>query len=125
MAWDKDKAVQHLNANARASSKGFCARFVRHAVSAGGIDVPPTSSAKDYGPSLIAAGFQEISPTPSNYEKGDVVVIQPATGHSHGHMAMYNGTQWVSDFKQQNGLYPGETYRTEKPDYKVYRYQAQ
>ena len=56
------------------------------------------------------------------YEAGDVVVIQPAMGHLHGHMAMYNGKIWISDFKQQNGLYPGEAYRKEKPVFKIYRY---
>lgn len=59
-----------------------------------------------------------------------------------GHIAIYNGTQWVSDFKQkiyvlkgthnphhyqesdtpiQNSLYPGPGYRTENPPYMIYR----
>ena len=54
---------------------------------------------------------------------GDVAIIQPIAGHPHGHMAMFNGTQWVSDFKQQHGLYPNTAYRSLKPPFTIYRYQ--
>ncbi|MBP5132993.1 CHAP domain-containing protein, partial [Pseudomonas protegens] len=53
---------------------------------------------------------------------GDVVIIQPIAGHPHGHMAMFNGTLWVSDFKQLHGFYPGHSYRVHKPAYKIYRH---
>ena len=29
------------------------------------------------------------------------MVILPFTGHKYGHIAMYNGQQWISDFKQR------------------------
>jgi len=31
---------------------------------------------------------------------GDIRVIQPISGHPHGHMQIYTGSGWVSDFKQ-------------------------
>jgi len=34
---------------------------------------------------------------------------------------MYNGTQWVSDFKQRT-LMPGEDYRISNPSYVIYRF---
>lgn len=121
MAWDVDKAVKHLTSNAQGSSTGKCARYVREAIEAGGVTLARTLSAKDYGVSLLAAGFSEQSPAPATYAKGDVVVIAGFAAHPHGHIAMYDGSNWVSDFSQ-SGLYPGANYRKEKPSYKVYRY---
>ncbi|MBB5427447.1 hypothetical protein HDG40_005626 [Paraburkholderia sp. JPY158] len=42
--------------------------------------------------------------------------------HPHGHMAMYDGQYWISDFKQWHGFYPGPDYGSARPDYKVYRH---
>jgi len=38
---------------------------------------------------------------PDNYtpQKGDIVVIGANKNHKAGHIAMYNGSQWISDFK--------------------------
>jgi hypothetical protein len=68
------------------------------------------------------AGFVEVI-NPHTPMAGDVVIIQPITGHPDGHMAMYDGFIWISDFKQQHGLYPSEGYRTVAPPYKIYRHQ--
>lgn len=55
-------------------------------------------------------------------QSGDVAVIQPIPGHPDGHMSMYDGKEWISDFKQLHGLYPSQTYRTAQPSYKIYRH---
>jgi hypothetical protein len=117
--WNAAMAVDHAENHARGSSQGRCAQYVREAIEAGGIMLMRQNDAKDYGRSLICAGFYEMlgSPLP-----GDIVVIQPAPGHSHGHMAIYNGTQWISDFKQMHGLYPGPAYRDYRPPYQIYRH---
>lgn len=118
--WDKKAAVTYLGEHARSASHGRCAEYVRKAVEAGGLRLNRRTSAKDYGDSLVAAGFtaQEVS----ILNAGDIVVIQPITGHRHGHVAMYDGTKWVSDFKQNNGLYPSESYRKLKPTFVIYRH---
>lgn len=68
------------------------------------------------------AGFSELMVCcPLSYVAGDVVVIDGIPSSPDGHMAMYNGTEWVSDFVQRD-LYPGPRYRTSQPSYKVYRY---
>lgn len=118
--WDKDAAVEYLNANARPHSVSRCAEFVRLAIEAGGLRLLRANSAKDYGRSLEIAGFAIIGPTLPT--PGDVVIIQPCPGQRHGHMAMYNGSNWVSDFKQMHGLYPGPAYRRLKPDFSIYQY---
>ncbi len=119
MPWDIYAATKYADSHAKPKSIGKCAEYVRKAIEKGGIYLSHTLSAKNYGPIMKAAGFSEILTSP---KAGDVVVIQPAPGHPHGHMAIYDGTQWVSDFKQQHGFYPGASYRAAKPIYKIYRH---
>jgi hypothetical protein len=116
MPWDKTVAVRYLQANARLSSLSRCAEYTRRAIEAGGLRI---AHAKDYGSSLVGAGFREVYGTP---QRGDVVIIQAITGHPYGHMAMFDGQIWISDFRQLHGFYPGQAYRTMKPAYKVFRH---
>lgn len=116
---DIAKSVAYLDAHAQKNSLGRCAEFVRKAVEAGGVHLRRHTSAKDYGSSLEAVGFETVDGT--SYLAGDVAIIQPIPGHPHGHMTMFDGKSWISDFKQLHGLYPGASYRTIKPPFKVYR----
>jgi hypothetical protein len=122
MAYDGASAATYAFNHAQAGSTGHCAKYVRRAIQWGGVTVSPTEYAKNYGPHLMAAGFVEITGAPA---KGDVAVIQAIDGHPAGHMAIFNGTIWISDFKQQpgaEGFYPGPAYRTAHPPYKIYRH---
>jgi hypothetical protein len=122
MSWDVDKAVTHLQKHAKQKSLGRCAQYTREAIEAGGVVLARHESAKDYGLSLLAAGFTELHPdVAGELQKGDVAIIQGFTGHPHGHMAMYDGKCWISDFVQRS-LYPGDSYRKARPSYKIYRY---
>ncbi|WP_323870132.1 N-acetylmuramidase family protein [Xenorhabdus szentirmaii] len=143
--WNKDIAINTLNKRAKPKSQSDCAKFTRIAIESGGvkIEIPPprpgngAASAKDYGPSLEDVGFVAVyrySGNPAELadvfsipgqQAGDVVVIQSKEGSPHGHMAMFNGTHWVSDFKQSNGPYPGPGYRKLKPSFVMYRYDAE
>ena len=122
--WNKEQSIAHLNSHAHAHSLGRCAEFVRKAIKAGGIELHSHRSAKDFGPSLLAAGFRPLGASAQPIA-GDVVVIQPIAGHPHGHMTMFNGTIWVSDFKQYHGYYPGPGYRKIKPSFVLYRYPSE
>lgn len=45
-------------------------------------------------------------------QEGDVVVIQPCDdGNPAGHMAIYDGTTWYSDFRQRD-MWGGPGYRS-------------
>ena len=120
--WNIDEAVAHLDSHAKTHSLGRCAEFVRKAIEAGGVHLIHHISAKDYGTSLTLVGFRALPSTPPFFVKGDVAIIQPINGHPHGHMTMFNGAVWVSDFKQLHGFYPGPSYRSKKPSVQIYRY---
>ena len=120
-----DNAVSTLNENALSSSSGYCAKYVRYALEAGGINMNGhPSSAKDYDSFLSKKGFNEV--TSNNYKpiKGDIAVMESFTGvksHPYGHIQMYNGTQWISDFRQ-NSFWPGSDYRNFTPDLTIFRW---
>ncbi len=138
--WDVETAVTYLNNKAKSGSINRCATFVREAIEAGGIKIripAPRSgllaSACDYGPSLVEQGFKPIENAKliisagiysvSGQTIGDIVVIERIPGkHDDGHIAMYNGQSWVSDFKQAYGIYPGKAYRAAKTPFVLYRY---
>jgi RHS repeat-associated protein len=141
-AMNIDQAVGHLNRNATATSRSDCGKAVRQAIQAGGISVERTSFAKDMGQSLRDAGFTQV--IGDNYvpQPGDVVIWQPTnelrqngpragTRMTEGHAQMWNGSQWISDFRQTNpqgpspGFYPGPSYQRVQPSYSIYRPPAQ
>lgn len=124
MVWDPQKSVKELKKNALSTSSGKCAKYTRIAIEAGGVVLTRHDSAKDYGSSLLAVGFEEIDIKDclgGKYLAGDVVIIQNVTGHPHGHMAMYDGQYWVSDFVQSS-IYPGPAYMQNNASYVIYRY---
>jgi len=128
---DFEKAVERSKEIAKENlEKGHefgnreCAQRVREALEDGGVVLERTGYAKNYGPSLEKAGFEPVSSrdNKNNYEPqlGDVAVIDEAPGHKAGHMAMYDGETWYSDFKQKN-MYGGGIKNFD-PDYTIYRY---
>lgn len=123
--WNRVKAVQLLVQQSKPNGRslGHCAEYVRKAVEAGGVRLSRHLSAKDYGSSLAAAGFT-TSPAfnETQAQLGDVAIVQPIEGHPHGHMCMFDGSYWVSDFVQTRGVYPGPAYRRVKPAFSIYRY---
>lgn len=125
MALDTEKFATYLRKHALKKSKAKCARYVREALEAGGGDTKGHPfHAKDWGPTLRRMGFHEITVDDSDkYKpmKGDVVVIQPYQGgNKSGHIAAYDGKNWVSDFVQRD-FWSGGGYRKNKPDHAFYR----
>jgi hypothetical protein len=126
-AVDIGKFTEHLRAKADnvGFGKGRCAHFVRQALAAGGYE-PATwpVHAKDWGPSLLRAGFHTVKVDDlSTYKplKGDVAVIQSTSHRKSGHIQGFDGKNWVSDFVQKRGFWPGQEYREETPTYVIYR----
>lgn len=124
MPWDLEAAIAHLRTHAAGSSKGECAKYTRQAIEAGGLRIGRTTYARDYGQSLLTAGFRAFDgEPPGGYAKGDVAIIEGFTGHPIGHMQMFDGTIWISDFKQKVDFWPGPAWRkVPHPAFKIYRY---
>ncbi|WP_435009924.1 hypothetical protein P12x_001137 [Tundrisphaera lichenicola] len=116
-----EDAVAHLNSNANKKSSGKCAKYVREAIEAGGINLERHRHAKDYDSSLEDAGFEPVT-RDSNYQPqaGDVAVFEGNKQHPSGHIQMYNGDKWVSDFEQKN--YSPYRKKNTTPDSTVYRH---
>ena len=118
--YDVKAATDYLRAHAHSTSQGQCARAVREALEAGGLctDGRP-GSAKDYDSFLPSLGFYEVDPNNYIPQAGDIVVHEAKEGHEHGHIAMYDGSDWISDFIQRD-MFGGSAYRND-PDYSIWR----
>ena len=127
---DRESSIRHLQRNAHARSRGECARAVRQAVEASDIRLNcrlnPSwrpgynGSAYGYGPVLEDAGFRAM-PAGTEPQAGDVVVFPQSPGHEHGHMAMFDGQRWISDFWQRN-IYGSLRREREQVSYTIYRF---
>lgn len=122
--YNVDKAAAYLTDNAQPKSQHECARYVRLAIQAGGC---PTyihpASAKEYDTFLPKLGFKSIPLADYRPIKGDIIVIKPPqnqSGHEHGHIAMYNGKKWISDFTQRD-MYGGTIYRKKGTECYLFR----
>ncbi len=122
--FDIDKAVAYLESNLFPESKGECAKHVRLAILAGGVNIYPNPvPAKDYDSYLIKHGFTEISKEDYTPVKGDIAVIQPYPGGKpYGHICMFGGEIWLSDFAQRD-MWSGPQYREQKPSHKLFRWE--
>lgn len=114
--WNLQASLTWLNNNTGTSSQHCCAKFVRMALEAGGLSTAGRPmNAKAYVNYLPTIGFQKIADFcgDGEYEKymatawpGDIAVMQKpgdsswADGSPAGHICMYDGEKWISDFKQ-------------------------
>ena len=111
------QAAAHASRVALSRSSGRCARYVRTALQAAGYSFKPNPSAYQYATrgTLANAGFTKISnSTPP--QVGDVVVYDRSSKHPHGHIQIYDGSSWISDFRQNSispysGAYSYTTWR--------------
>lgn len=104
-------AARRASRAAHSRSRGLCAKYVRLALQAAGYKFTPNASAYQYATrgTLARAGFTKISNN-SKPQVGDVVVISRSRKHPHGHIAIYDGRNWVSDFRQRNKSPYRESY---------------
>ena len=122
--YDIEAAVNYINNNAESKSKGKCALYVRKAINAG--DLKGLSGhAREYYTTnkLEKAGFTKVGTDIEKIQlkKGDIVAFAGVKGHPYGHIAMWNETQWVSDFKQKS-FWVAKQYSVEKK-YIIFRWQ--
>jgi hypothetical protein len=97
----------------------MCALYVRKAIIAGGIPLYVGGDAWSYKYTLPILNFHQVGKE-TEREVGDIVVFQPIGGRKYGHIAIWNGKQWVSDFKQRN-LIVHSDYLNDGCEYAIYR----
>lgn len=106
--WDPSAAAAYLrnpcNGWAGKHSQGRCARAVRLAINAGHQPTPNNPvSAADYKDYLRRLGFEAVNIEGYVPSIGDIAVFPTdvPTGHEHGHIEMFTGEKWQSDFVQE------------------------
>ena len=116
----KSKTIEEYK-NLKKNEQGYCARAVYNALKAGGYDVKKMN-ANDYKSYLNNHNqFNKINETNYKPRKGDISVMDPYPGGSQqGHIAMYNGKDWVSQFKQKD-IYANRDYRKYNPENVIFR----
>ena len=90
-------------------SSGYCARYVREALQYGGkYKFDGVGSAYQYHTQgvLIKAGFMQIH-AGTKWQVGDVIVYQNSAKHPHGHIQIWDGRNWISDFIQNSWVIYG------------------
>ena len=92
-------------------SLGMCATYVKCALADGGYPYFSCDGGA-CGPLFEKQGFEEIyrsksgdpwsgSEFDAKWQTGDVLTIDSFTGHKWGHVAMWDGEKWISDFAQK------------------------
>ena len=119
-------AMRYAKKHAKNESSGYCARYVANALEYAGIKFQRQPSAYMYHTNgiLKKAGFGLVSTSMSGYspQPGDVCVIGRFNNHKHGHICIYDGKNWISDFVQRtpspyrDGPGPMYFYRYGGPD---------
>ena len=99
---DAKKAADYATNHAQAKSTGNCAKYVANALQNAGFSFNRQTSAYMYhtNGTLTGMGFSLING--GSPKKGDVYVEDRTNTHIHGHIAIYNGSNWVSDFIQKS-----------------------
>ena len=119
-------AMTFARQHAKKKSSGYCARYVANALEYAGIKFQRQPSAYMYHSNgiLKKAGFGLVSTSMSGYspQPGDVCVVGRFNNHKHGHICIYDGRNWISDFVQRtpspysDGPGPLYFYRYGGPD---------
>jgi hypothetical protein len=119
---NKSQLSEWMDAHALTRSSHHCAMYCRMGLEAAGLntaDRPQSGDAGDYGPFLLRHGAQIVPADSYVPQVGDVVVFDKTDQHPFGHIEMYDGSHWVSDF-MQHSISPYRDAAT-TPPFTIYR----
>lgn len=133
MGFNVADACKFLFNSTGTQSKHQCAKYVRMAMEAGGLSTAgrPTwawqyhttgfLSKNGWGHIASINSTQDKEWTLQNAQPGDIAVMaKPGAESTHpGHIAMFTGKQWISDFKQSNAFVYKDTGNSKV---EIYRY---
>ena len=109
--YDNEKVVTYIRENKANKSRCMCAWYSMKAIRNGGCYNCYIYPGYAYNKILPQLGFKEISVKNYIPKKGDVSVLPQNSHSTFGHIAIYDGRKWISDF-EQSSIYPGKAYRT-------------
>jgi len=98
------RLISWLDVHAHHHSTHHCATSVRKAMEAAGIhtvDRPASGDAGDYGPFLLRHGARVIAQESYEPKAGDIAVFDRTAEHPAGHIQVFDGHHWVSDYVQK------------------------
>lgn len=120
--WSVGKAINHLIDNAHNTPLGKCATYVKNAIAAGGKPYIPANAINMHTDGIIKQmGFEHIATldnpqqgfaySRNNANPGDVAIYdRPDHKHNYGHICMFTGERWISDFIQNTiWVYGGQS----------------
>ena len=114
-----DAAVKYLVDHANPKSVGYSAAYVANALQEGNFRFTRQPSAYMYRTNgvLNSIGYRQIA-KPNSFKKGDITVTDRNAAHPHGHIAMWCGSNWISDFVQRSEF----VFSSNQPPVYYYRY---
>ena len=107
--YNNNMAVSYVTSHVAPRSRSMCAWYVIKAMWNGGCPVGLVP-AYAHDKTLPQMGFEEMPSKGYVPQKGDISVLPQNKESSFGHIAIYDGKRWVSDFKQRD-VYPSHHYR--------------
>jgi RHS repeat-associated protein len=100
--WDPQAAAGFLNSRyPGTTSMHKCAAAIHRALNAGGVETPNNPvPAADYANYLPKLGFDAVPADGYVPQVGDIAVFPAVPGNPSGHIEMYDGSGWHSDYVQ-------------------------
>lgn len=124
-SYSPERSCEWLIANAKATSQHICATYVRLALEAGGLNTQGHPRwAYQYINWLPTVGFKCVGQyrrgDAFQFQKGDIAAYPRGNELNYpGHICMWTGFQWMSDFRQANCIVYKSTSMTN-----IFRYEA-
>jgi hypothetical protein len=147
--WDIQSSLKSLRENKKSGPAApyQCAKYVNRALRDGGVHLQQVKfrypgdgpSACDYGAYLEDVGFEvfydntddELMCRAYHPVAGDIAIFMPIAAevkngltinlHKHGHIQMYDGISWISDFEQKH-FFVGKDYKIKWGRFRIYRF---
>ena len=99
---DISAAADYARSKANSKSVGLCAKYVANALEHVGFKFNRQPSAYMYHTNGILSNLGFNSIAGGSPKKGDIYVEDKTQTHQDGHIAIYDGSNWVSDFVQKS-----------------------
>lgn len=108
--YNNEKVITYIKNHKSEKSKCMCAWYSMKAIRNGGCHYCYIYPGYAYNKVLPQLGFTEVSLENYIPQKGDISVLPRNSQSCFGHIAIYDGSHWISDFEQKS-IFPGKEYK--------------